>query len=82
MVQSKWGSKNVCQVPAMNEALEIQGQVTITPSAQVQNKERVFWFRLRGIGLYKINLFYSKAILEEKPPKYVTFVASEEKKGF
>lgn len=41
MVQSKWGSKNICQVPAMNEALEIQGQVRITPSGQVQNKESI-----------------------------------------
>lgn len=40
MVQSKWSSKNICQFPAMNEALEIQGQVRITPNIQVRNKKK------------------------------------------
>lgn len=62
----------------MNDALEIQGQVRTSPRTQVQNKGR--GFRLRGTGLCKTNLIYSNVILEEKPPKYVTFVASEEKK--
>lgn len=33
-------SKTICRFPAMNEALEIQGQVRITPDTQVQNKGR------------------------------------------
>lgn len=40
MVQSIWGSKTICRVPAVNEALEIQGQVRLSPDSQVQNKGR------------------------------------------
>ena len=41
MVQSRWGSKNVCQVPGMNEALEMQGQMRITPCTPVQDEEGI-----------------------------------------
>lgn len=38
MVQSVWGPKTTCQVPAMNEALEIQEQVGISPGTRFQIK--------------------------------------------
>lgn len=40
MVQSIWGSKTICRIPAMNEALEIQGQVRTSPGTHVQNRGR------------------------------------------
>lgn len=61
----------------MNESLEIQGQVRITPGAEIKQEGILIQVERNRIVLTN---FYSKAILEEKPPIYVTFIVSEEKK--
>lgn len=60
------------------ESLEIQGQVRITPGTEIKQEGGIL-IQVERNRIVLTN-FYSKAILEEKPPIYVIVIVSEEKK--